>query len=100
MGIVANRAVTIQGKTHQPGDAVDAASLGSDKVQQLVAQRALRDTNFSAPSRCVALRTTQLGGKSYKRGDLVDVGKLRSDKVSQLLEHRVLDLAPVAAAKR
>ena len=94
MGIVANRAVTVQGTSYQPGEAVDAKALDSSKVQQLVAQRTLRDTDFSSPTRCVALRALRLGGKDYQRGDLVDVGRLRSDKVSQLLEHRVLDLAP------
>jgi len=94
MGIVANKAVTIQGKAHQPGEAVDAKSLDSSKVQQLVAQRTLRDMNFSSPAKCIALRDTRIGGKDYKRGDLVDVSQLPPGKVSQMLEHRMLDLAP------
>ena len=95
MGLVAAKAVTVQGRAYQPGEVVDAKLLDSSKAQQLVAQRTLRDTDFSSPSRCVALRAMRLGGKDYKRGDLVDVGRLRPDKVSQMLEHRMLDLAPV-----
>jgi hypothetical protein len=95
VGIVANRAVTIQGRSYRPGEAVDAKSLDSSKAQQLVSQRAFRDTSFSSPTTCVACRAMRFGGKDYKRGDLVDVSKTRSDKVSQMLEHRILDLAPV-----
>ena len=100
MGLVVRKSTTIQGHSYQPGDAVDTKLLDSDKVSQLIAQRALRDTNFSSPTKCIALRGMRLGGKDYKRGDFVDVSKLRPDKVSQMLEHRVLDLAPAVAVKR
>ncbi len=100
MGIVANKAVTVQGKSYQPGEAVDAKSLDRGKVQQLVAQRTLRDTDLASPSKCVVLRAMRVGGKDYKRGDLVGVSRLPPGKVSQMLEHRMLDLAPATVGKK
>ena len=97
MGLVATRAVTLQGQTYRPGEAVETHGLSSEKAQQLVALRILTDTDISAPSRCVALRALHLGGRAYQRGDLIDVSRLRPDKISQLLEHRIIDLAPAGA---
>jgi hypothetical protein len=90
MALVANRALSIGGEVYQPGEEVGA--IDSDKAQQLIAQRLLRDTTLSAPKRCVAMRAGLIEGRPYKRGDLVDVSRMRSGKLSQMLEHRILDL--------
>lgn len=94
MALVTTRATTIQGTAYQPGEAVDATSLDSTKVQQLITQRVFTDTAAVAPGRCVALRALRLGGREYQRGDRVDVRGLPPGKLSQMLEHRILDLAP------
>jgi hypothetical protein len=91
--LITTRETRIQGRAYRPGEAVDTKLLDSDKVQQLVALRILKDPDLQAPARCVALRSLNLQGKQYKRGDIVDTSTLRSDKVSQLLDHRMIDLA-------
>ncbi len=99
MAIVSRKAVSIQGREYRPGDTVDVRGLSSDKVQQLIAQRAIVDTQRHAPDTCVALRSMELQGRSYARGEFVDVRGLTPEKLSQLLEHRIVDLIPAPPAK-
>ncbi len=97
MAILATRAMTIQGRTYRVGEPVEG--LSSDKVQQFIDRRWLRDTSVEAATQCVALRPMTIQGRAYQRGERVDVTGLSSLKLSQLIEHRMLDLAPSGRAK-
>ena len=89
--LVANKAITIGGKAYGAGERVEVA-LAQGKVEQLVAQRVLRDTEASSPSSCLVLRDVRINGKDFKRGTKVNASRLDPGKVSQMLDHRILGL--------
>ena len=91
MGVVANRRITIGGKTYQVGDQV--TGLQPEKESQLVAQRWLRSTDVKGAEYLV-LRPVTLKGKTFVRGQKVKVTSLTSEKLSQFLENRILEPAP------
>jgi len=93
MGVVANRVVTIGGKTYQAGDPV--TGLSPDKESQLCAQRWLRSTDVKG-AEYVVLRPITLKGKTFTRGQRVKVTSLSAEKMSQFLENRILEPAPTA----
>jgi len=88
--LVANKSITIGGKAYSAGERVDALDLPPGKVEQLVAQRIIRDTDASSPTSCLVLRDVRINGKSFKRGTKVNAARLDPNKVSQLLDHRIL----------
>lgn len=94
--LTAAKAGVIGGKSYEVGEAVDDSNLESGKVQQLVAQRVLRDSLSSSPKACIVLRDCRIRGKEFKKGTRVAVARLSPDKVSQMLDHRILGLAPPA----
>lgn len=87
--LVANKAITLQGKAYGAGEPVDAR-LAAGKAEQLVAQRFLRDTDASVPTSCIVLRDVRINGKEFKRGTKVNPSKLDAGKVAQLMDHRIL----------
>jgi hypothetical protein len=92
--LVANKAVVIGVRAYGPGEVVDAAGLDGGKVQQLIAQRVLRDAGLTPPFSCVVLRDVRVNGKRYARGTVVNAARLPPAKVAQMLDHRILGLAP------
>lgn len=88
--LVANKTVTLQGKTYAAGERVDGSTLAPGKAEQLLAQRVLRDADVTAPKSCVLLRDARINGRNFKRGTKVNTSRLDPAKVSQLLDHRIL----------
>ena len=98
MALITTRRVTMQGRSYQAGETVDATGLPLDKIQQLVGYRIIIDTEQQQSSRCIVLRTGMLAGARRTRGEVIDTVALQIPpmKVTQLLEHRILDVAPAA----
>ena len=88
--LIANKSITLGGKSYGAGERVDGSELAPGKAEQLVAQRILRDTDASQPKTCVLLRDARINGRAFKRGTKVNTARLDPSKVAQLLDHRIL----------
>lgn len=93
MALVANRNTVLVGRQFRRGDVVPPDLLDSAKVDQLISQRILTDTDAVKIRAYRVMRVCDLAGARRKRGDVVRAADLKLDpaKVSQLLEHRVIE---------